>query len=177
MAIFTIRHGINSLEHYCKTNISYIQTQQNSITKLLFHKYRNAHRCIIKLIHNSLIFFITFNLLFKIKLIELNTITTNDFLHLLLVRGLLWYSIVSQQIVLSDSLYKKTVLNKHDNRFTHNEGFVVPKCTNKYGDRNLIYIVPKIYNNLLMTIKNNSHYTFKDDNTLRNKPLDIDDLY
>ena len=92
------------------------------------------------------------------------------------VRGMLWYNIVNQQIVLSDSLFREKVNHAHNTRFAHNEGLVVPKCTNKYGERTLQYLVPTIFNKLPMSIKNVSKYTTKVKFNLKKWLLDTGEL-
>jgi len=125
LAESTLRYGITTWGHSCKTNLNNVQLVQNALVKLLVKKNIFSQRRNISLLYQNL--------------------------TLLPVQALLWYRILTQHI--SDSEYKRKVEHEHNTRFTKNDGMLVPKYNNKYGQRTLEYNVPKLFNMLPSNIK------------------------
>lgn len=126
LAESTLRYGLTTWGHSCKTNLNHLQSVQNSMIKLLVQKHIFSQRRNISLLYQNL--------------------------TILPVQALLWYKILIQHI--SDSIYKRKVEHEYNTRFTKNEGMLVPKYNNNYGQRTLEYNVPKIFNMLPSNIKN-----------------------
>lgn len=150
LAESTIRYGITSWGNSCKTNIGYIQSIQNSMTKLLVSKSIYAQRRDIKLLYQSL--------------------------NILSVRGILWFKIICQNLT-SDSIYKERVDHAYGTRFSKNEGMSIPKIINKYGQRTFSYLVPTIFNKIPMDIKIQSNYTTELKNKIKRWLIDQAFLY
>jgi hypothetical protein len=123
-----VRYGISAWGHSCKTNISNIQTVQNALVKLIAPKNVYAQR------HNT-------PFLYKS-------------LKILPVKGILWFKITWQHML--DSMYKKKIDHNYFTRFSSNEGLIIPKFQNKYGQRTLDYNIPKIFNMLPKELKNST---------------------
>lgn len=122
-----IRYGITSWGHSTKTNLLSVQNVQYSLLKLLLNKdkYEQRHDVPKSLLYNSV--------------------------NLLSVRAILWLKIASQHT--SQSEHNKIVTHVHNTRLIANDGLVVPRYLNKYGQRTLEYLVPIIYNMLPNSIK------------------------